>query len=81
MTEHENNIEWQYFFGGHGGKRFDRYYKAEINGHRVERHDSNRGRKYSIGNMDHAKEKFNSEEELMNAILKLKPKCNYDRKG
>ena len=63
-------IEWHYFFGGHsnGGRCFDRYYSADINGARVERHDSNKGRKYSIGNMDLAKVKYNTEEELIAAI-------------
>ena len=61
-------IKWEYFFGGHGTRSFDRYYKAEINGVRVERHDSHRGVKYSIGNMDKAKIKYKKEEELIDAI-------------
>lgn len=65
-------IEWKYFFGGSGGKNFDRYYKAEINGHRVEKHASNRGVEYSIGNVDEAKEKYKSESELIIAIAKIK---------
>jgi hypothetical protein len=61
-------IDWKYFFGGGGSKTFDRYYKAEINGVRVERHDSNRGREYSIGNMDEAKKKYKNEKDLLKAI-------------
>lgn len=64
MTE----IDWQYFFGGSGGRDFDRYYKAEINGVRVEKHASNRRTRYSIGNMDEAKQTYKSEEELLEAL-------------
>ena len=60
-------IQWQYFFGGGGGNTFDRYYKAEINGKRVEKHASNKGVKYAIGNIDEAKKKYNTEEELIKA--------------
>lgn len=61
-------IDWKYFFGGHGGKTFDRYYKAEINGQRVEMHSSNKGTVYSIGNMDKAKGKYKSESDLIKAV-------------
>ena len=61
-------INWQYFFGvgkiGH--KR--RYYKSEINGIRVEKSQSVRITEYSIGNMDEAKEKYKTEEELIEAV-------------
>ena len=43
-----SGIDWQYFFGGSSGRTFDRYYKAEINGQRVEKHGSNRGTVYAI---------------------------------
>ena len=65
----EFTIEWNYFFGGSGGRTFDRYYKAEINGKRVEKHASNRGVKYAIGNIDEAKKKYKSEDELLNACF------------
>jgi len=61
-------IEWQYFFGGSSGRSFDRFYKAEINGQRVEKHCSNTGVEYSIGNIDEAKIKFKTEEELIKAV-------------
>lgn len=65
-------INWQYFFGGHGkaGKTYWRYYKAEIDGQRVEKCASNTGVKYSIGNMDEAKEKYKTEEELIESVKK-----------
>lgn len=63
-------IDWKYFFGGssNGGKSFDRYYAAEINGFRVERHGNNRGTKYAIGNIDKAKVKYKTEAELIAAL-------------
>lgn len=63
-------IKWKYFFGGHdnGGRTFDRYYSAEINGVRVEKHASNRGVKFSIGNIDKAKIKYKTEKELLAAL-------------
>jgi len=64
-------INWKYFFGGCTGVFFDRYYKAEINGQRVERHATNRGVKYSIGNMNKAKKKFKTESELIEACRKI----------
>jgi hypothetical protein len=60
------NIEWKYFFGGSSGRTFDRYYKAEINGKEVEKHASNRGVEYAIGNIDKAKVKYKTEEDLIN---------------
>lgn len=62
-------IDWKYFFGGSSGRCFDRYYKAEINGKRVEKHASNRGVKYSIGNIDEAKKKYKTELELSEACF------------
>ena len=64
-----SGIDWKYFFGGSGGRTFDRYYKAEINGKRVEKHASNRGVKYSIGNIDEAKKKYKTEKELSEACF------------
>lgn len=66
-------INWKYFFGGSGGNTFDRYYKAEINSQRVEKHASNRGVEYSIGNMDEAKEKYKTESELIAATKTPQP--------
>lgn len=60
-------IEWQYFFGGSSKFTFDRYYKAEINGMRVEKHSTKKGSMYSIGNMDKAKKKYKTESELITA--------------
>ena len=65
-----SGIYWKYFFGGSSVLTYDRYYKAEINGKRVEKHVSNRGVKYSIGNIDEAKEKYKTENELSDACLK-----------
>lgn len=65
-------IDWKYFFGGTSGGCFDRYYKAEINGVRVEKHGSNSGTKYAIGNIDEAKIKFKTEDELFDAIKNMK---------
>ena len=65
-------IKWEYFFGGSygDGKRFDRYYQAIINGKRVEKHASNRGVRYAIGNMYFAKPKYKTEQELIDACTK-----------
>ena len=60
-------IDWKYFFGGSSGRTFDIYYEAKINGNRVEKHASNRGVKYSIGNIDEAKKKYKTETELLEA--------------
>lgn len=68
MTQKIMEIEWKYFFGGHSGRTFDRYYYAEINGVRVEKHGSNKGVKFSIGNMDKAKVKYKTEQELLAAM-------------
>lgn len=62
-----NKIEWKYFFGGSSGNSFDRYYKAEINGKKVEKHASNHGVSFAIGNIDKAKKKFKTEKELLEA--------------
>jgi hypothetical protein len=60
-----NKIDWKYFFGGSSGNTFDRYYKAEINGKQVEKHPNNRGSKFAVGNIDEAKKKFKTEQELI----------------
>jgi hypothetical protein len=66
-------VNWKYFFGGSGsGHTFDRYYTQELNGVRVEKHVSNKGVKYSIGNIDEAKKKFNTEDELIKHLIKSK---------
>ena len=59
------NIEWKYFFGSRGEKSFNNYYKAEINGKRVEKHTNRNGAKYAIGNIDEAKKKYKTEAELI----------------
>lgn len=66
----QQTIEWKYFFGGTYGKQYDRYYKAEINGQRVEKHEHNRGVSYAIGNIDLAKKKYKTEQDLLNALTK-----------
>lgn len=66
-------IEWSYFFGGSSKFSFDRYYKADINGVRVEKHSTKKGSMYSIGNMDKAKKKYKTEEELLTALSQPKP--------
>jgi hypothetical protein len=65
-----SKINWIYFFGGSSncGKTFDRYYKAEINGVRVEKRSTNTRTTFSIGNIDHAKVKYQSESELLTAL-------------
>jgi len=65
----EGKFNWKYFFGGCGGETYERYYKAEINGKRVEKCASNRGVKYSIGNIDEAKKKYKTEKELSEACF------------
>ena len=77
-----SGIDWKYFFGGSSGRTFDRYYKAEINGKRVEKHASNRGVKFAIGNIDEAKEKYVSIASLESAIRKTrKALLQMSRKG
>lgn len=64
-----NQIDWKYFFGGTSrGKHFDRYYKTEINGIRCEKHETNSGVNFCIGNMDLAKVKYKTEAELLKAL-------------
>lgn len=58
-------IEWQYFFGGGTIPNQQHYYKAEINGQRVEKYTFKGGVEFSIGNMDEAKKKFKTESELL----------------
>ncbi len=74
------NIDWKYFFGGssNNGKSFQRYYKSEINGLRVERCCSHKGTKYCIGNMDEAKVKHNSEEELLSEVAIITNKAKTE---
>jgi len=70
-----NKIEWEYFFGGSG----EHYYKAEIDGVRVEKHVFRGGCRYAVGNMDLAKQKFKTELELIqkvNIITKHKEVTN-----
>lgn len=64
----EEEIKWDYFFGGGSGTSFDRYYKAIINGVRCERHSSNTGTVYAIGNIDEAKKTYKSEFKLLKAL-------------
>jgi hypothetical protein len=64
-----SGIDWKYFFGGGGGRTFDRYYYSEINGKLVEKHASNKGVKYAIGNIDTAKKKYKTEAELISACI------------
>ena len=68
----ETTINWEYFFGGssNGGKIYDRYYKSEINGKRVEKHASSKGIRYAVGNIDEAEVKFKTESELIKAASK-----------
>lgn len=63
-------LDWQYFFGGSSdcGRTFDRYYKAFVNGVRVEKHATNRKVEFGIGNIDTAKVKYNSEDQLLKAL-------------
>lgn len=64
-------IKWEYFFGGSSENTFDRYYKAEINRKRVEKHASHNGTEYAIGNIDEAIIKYKTESELINEIINL----------
>jgi len=64
-TKMSEPLQWKYFFGGCSGNKFDRYYKAEINGKQVEKHASNKGTKFAIGNIDEAKKKYKTEQELI----------------
>ena len=64
-------IIWKYFFGGSGGNTFDRYYEADVRGMRVEKHGSNIETEYAIGNIDKARKKYKTEEELIAAIDKF----------
>jgi hypothetical protein len=69
QTPLNTSVNWQYFFGASNGRSSNRYYKAEINGMRVEKHSSSRGVKYAIGNIDEAKTKYKTEKELIDACL------------
>lgn len=64
-----SGIDWKYFFGGSSGRTFDRYYKAEINDKRVEKHASNRGVKYAIGNIDEAKKSIRQKRSYRRLVL------------
>jgi hypothetical protein len=61
-------IKWEYFFGGGTMPNQEHYYRAVINGIRVEKHTFRGGVEYSIGNMDEAKIKYKTEKELLEAI-------------
>lgn len=67
-------LSWQNFFGGGMGRNSVRYYKTEINGKRCEMRENYAGKKFSIGNFDEAKKKYNSEEELIKAANETKKK-------
>ena len=62
-------IEWKYFFGAsYKNGYYDRYYKAEVKGVRVEKHVTPRFTRFAIGNIDEAKIKFDSENELIQKL-------------
>ena len=62
-------FKWQMFFsGGEIGKNYECFYKDFIEGKRVEKHEFRGGVRYSIGNMDVAKNKYKTEIELLNAL-------------
>jgi NTP pyrophosphatase (non-canonical NTP hydrolase) len=67
--EKEVKVEWSYFFGYSGGGTFDRYYEGVINGIRVEKHSSNKGKRFSIGNIDNSQKVYNNEQELIKAVI------------
>jgi hypothetical protein len=69
-------IPWDYFSGGssHGGKMYDRYYKAFIDGVRVEKWASNRGIKYCIGEFADDVNTYLSEDDLIEAVNRYKGK-------
>lgn len=64
------SIEWTYFFGGGKSPYQEHYYKAEINGLRVEKHTFRGGVEFSIGNMDEAEVKYKTEQQLIEAAWK-----------
>lgn len=70
FTSLDSGIKWRYFFGGSSGRVFDRYYESEINGIRVEKHASNLGVWYSIGDINKAEIKYHTEAELHEACLR-----------
>ena len=62
-------IEWELFFGGGNSTTYQCYYKAEINGVRVEKMTHTKAAdRFSIGNMDYAKKKYKSEKDLLEAL-------------
>lgn len=65
-----SKIEWKYFFGWHAdeGNRFARHYFSEINGIRLEKKSTHRKTEYCVGNIDEAKTKYKTEEELLKFI-------------
>lgn len=67
-------ISWDYFSGGssHGGKMYDRYYKAIISGVRVEKWASNRGVKFCIGEFSDDVNTYLSEDDLIEAVNRYK---------
>lgn len=64
-------IEWKYFFGYSVRGKATRYYKAEVNGLRVERCCRPTKTVYSVGNMDNAVETYKTEELLIAACEKI----------
>lgn len=64
-------IEWELFFSGGNSSVYQCYYKAEIDGVRVEKMTHTKAAdRFSIGNMDYAKKKYKSETELLKALVK-----------
>ena len=64
-------INWEKFFSGGSQSHYQSYYKAEINGVRVEKMTSTKmSDRFSIGNMDNAKTKYKSEKDLLEALAK-----------
>lgn len=62
-------IEWEFFYSITIKRTADRFYKAEINGQRIEKHErNNKILGYSIGNIDDAKTIFPTESELLKAV-------------
>lgn len=64
-----SGIKWMLFFSGGSQSNYDRFYMAFICGIRVEKHTFRGGVKYAIGNIDDAKEKYKTEQELLNAMI------------
>ena len=70
-------ISWEYFFGGSAknGKVWDRYYKAFIDGVRVEKWASNnRPNRYCVGEFVDDVNTYLNEQELIEAAKRYKEK-------